>query len=569
MAHLRATLAVLCVLLAQSSTALRAQDPSGILVMFRVTAERPNGELIIDRGSSDRLEVGDRVLVLPRSRQRLRGKIQSVDARSAVVALDQRTARAAPGTRGEAWLPKERFRRQKKPAPRKPEAKKAKPDAERAKEAEDPDQLPRPRWTNRDENWRPGMPLLSGVRPVRPENRAWRASGRAYTTGLASYAAADGTRNSYLRTGADMLYENLFGAGGELRFDSEFNAKTEQNNIRGADILIRRLGYTYGGSRFAENRIDGGRFLHAEVPEFGVMDGVAWSRRLENGHRVGASLGFLPEPDDDFESFQDLSVAGFYRWTSGELEELSITGGYQKTFHSGKSDRDLLIGKFAYTPREGWNLFGTTWIDLYTGNDSAKSEDLEVTQAVVNAARFYDDGSGIDVSFWHQIFPALLRRENRFIAADRLDRDRHDRLTLSAWMPSGSTMLRAVVGIWNDEDESGGSLELSAERPEVFWEDGTTAITLAGGDAAYETFASARLRTGRRTARGRWELSYDFTYHHQVGFPSDFNDIFQHRVFGEHNFDLEGPWDLSSWVDANLWDSDFSIALGFYLQRRF
>ena len=83
-----------------------------------------------------------------------------------------------------------------------------------------------------------------------------------------------------------------------LHFDGEVDWLTEQNDESGLDLLVRRLSYAWGGTRFTAQRWEGGRFLQHGMPEFGVLDGIEWTRRRENGHRYGVSVGFLPEPDD-------------------------------------------------------------------------------------------------------------------------------------------------------------------------------------------------------------------------------------------------------------------------------
>lgn len=536
------------------------QDETGILVMFRVTSVQPRGRLVIDRGETDKLEEGDTLVVLPRNGGRLSGRVTRVEARTAVVELDDVNSAPPVGTRGEVWLPKLRF------------ARTTDPDRARTKTEDSLPTEPRPpaEWQNTDEEWKPGMPLLTRVRPVRPENRTWSMTGRAFLSSQLSHVPRSGSSNSWFRSGADVTFQNPFHNGGDLRVDGELNYKTSYSEDRAPDLLVRRAAYTLGGTRYARDRFDFGRFMQHDLSEFGVMDGVAWSRRRENGHRFGASLGFLPEPNDDFRSFKDFQLSAHYQWVADEYERVSLTGGFQKTFHYGKSDRDLLLARFSVTPEEGWEFYGTTWIDLYTGNDSAKKHFIELTQALLVAARRYDDGSGLDISLWHQMFPDVLANVKRYMPPNRVASDRHDRLTINAWLPRGEdTMVRGTAALWNDEDESGGSLEFGIDQQRLFFENGSTGVVLYAADAAFESAFGALVRTGRRTETARWEVSYDFGYHHRVGFPSDFADIIQHRIFGEYEMPMDGGWDLRGWADSNLYDGDVSVAVGFWVQKRF
>ena len=83
-----------------------------------------------------------------------------------------------------------------------------------------------------------------------------------------------------------------------------------------------------------------------------------------SGHRVGASVGFMPEPNAQFESGKDFQVAAFYRWVADATERLSAAAAVQKTWHNGATDRDLLITNLHYVPLEGWTFHGTTWVDF-------------------------------------------------------------------------------------------------------------------------------------------------------------------------------------------------------------
>src|SRR5215813_259492 len=62
--------------------------------------------------------------------------------------------------------------------------------------------------------------------------------------------------------------------------------------INGVSGVLYRLSYSIGGDRFAPDRIEVGRFLQYGMPEFGVLDGVEWDRRLAGGDSFGASVGF-------------------------------------------------------------------------------------------------------------------------------------------------------------------------------------------------------------------------------------------------------------------------------------
>src|SRR5690606_38127268 len=103
------------------------------------------------------------------------------------------------------------------------------------------DGLTRPDWQNKDEAYRKGAPLLSGLRPLHPAERAPRMTGRTFVISEVTLDREDSLDNSFFRVGTDLDYENPFGKGGGLRFDTEIDYRTEQDESRGFDLLPRRL----------------------------------------------------------------------------------------------------------------------------------------------------------------------------------------------------------------------------------------------------------------------------------------------------------------------------------------
>jgi hypothetical protein len=100
------------------------------------------------------------------------------------------------------------------------------------------------------------------------------------------------------------------------------------------------------------------------MPEFGCSTASSSACGSTAADSIGASLGFMPEPDPELHTGDDVQIAGFYRWVRDESEELSLSGGYQKTFHHLEADRDLFVGTVSYLPPDGWTLQGTAWVDL-------------------------------------------------------------------------------------------------------------------------------------------------------------------------------------------------------------
>jgi len=67
------------------------------------------GRATLDRGRVDGLRAGDRIVLHPRDGLPIEGHVLEVSERSASVEFDDPARTAEPGTRGEAWVPRERL----------------------------------------------------------------------------------------------------------------------------------------------------------------------------------------------------------------------------------------------------------------------------------------------------------------------------------------------------------------------------------------------------------------------------------------------------------------------------
>jgi hypothetical protein len=544
-------LLVLALLLAAPA---RAQEGEEVERLELRVVSAAAGVVVVDRGRSDGVAEGDAVTLRPRDGGAYEGAVVRVKERSADVELQDRTFVPAPGTRGEVAVP--RARRAAPP-----------PDAGTTPEAPaPPEHVP---WENEDKGYGPGQPLLADVRPVRPEERRRRVTGRAYLIGELARDSDDDWENSFLRVGAEIDFENPFLKGDGIHFQAELDYLTEHDDGEGLDLLVQGLSYRRGGTRFDASRWEAGRFAQLGMPEFGVLDGFEWGRRRGNGHRYGASIGFLPEPDDDFESLSDLQVAGYYEWVSGDREQLAFGGGFQKTWHDGEPDRDLLVAKLRYLPLHGWDVHGIAWVDFYTGSDDIKGQGVEVTQAIAGIGREWAKG-GVDLSYRRLRFPELLR-QGEFLPppANEIANDRYDRVALDFWKSvGGESRAHGYAAGWDDEDGSGGAGELGLELRDFLLRRSRADLTVFVSFADHEDVAGARASIGQVSGSTRWDLFYEVSEHHIDGFPSDINDLIQHRIrasLGAHR----ATWDATLYGEATLYDTEFAWTFGLFFQRRF
>jgi hypothetical protein len=559
------TLLLVLVLLVLAG-ALRAQDEPYDEVELRVTNSRP-GIAIIDRGSTDGLAVRDRIVFHPRGGGAKQGTVTRVEERNAVVELAERALELAPGTKGTVRIPRSRG-----VAPVADEPTPTATSEPQAQETQPPQQ--HPEWRNRDQDWKRGDPLLAKVTPLRPEQRPATITGRFYSIGDAIHSSEDHRSDLFVRAGADVEYDNLFGGGETLHLDGELNYRQtevpDDEDEVARRLRIDRASYAIGGTRFRPTRFEVGRFLQNGMPEFGVVDGAEWNRRSSGGDRYGVSAGFMPEPDEDYHTGDDFQLAGFYRWVSDETEQLAFSSGFQKSFHHGAADRDLFVLDVDYLPDEGWTFFGTAWLDWYTDGDDAKGPGLSPTQVIADLGRRYDDGSAIDFVYTHLEFPEMDRNEFRPVTLQQLEDDHAERLALRGNAPVAQRagMFGEIAG-WLDEDDAGGDGELGFSFDDWLVQRSSTDFAVFGVRGSSVTSVGARASFDTYGPGGGWRFDYELANNRSQGFTDDNDDLIQHRARVTRDVESSTGWSFSAYFELGLWDAENSLAGGFYLQKSF
>lgn len=536
------------------ATAPDAQESSIERVELRVVTTRADGTFEVDRGASDGVEEGQLVLFFPRSGGTFDGSVVEVLDRSAFVMPHIAELELPSGTAGEVLIPVTAL-------PDEPAGQRTIPDAP---VDHDP-------WSNADEAWNPGMPLLSYARAVQPHERPVQFNGRAYFWGQYLSTNDPGEVDSAYRSGADMKWDNLFGNGGTLHIDGELaileyglggDERVDDTNLR-----VDRLSYSLGGTRFIPARLTAGRFLQVGVPEFGVLDGAEYALRMSGGDAFGVSLGFMPEPNGDFRSGNDFQVAAFYRWVADETETLALTGGVQHTWHNGAPDRELLLAKLEYLPLEGWRLLGTVWIDHYDSGDDVKGSGFEVSQAHASASRRWDDGTSLRFAYARIVFPETDADLFTVVPPETLANFHDDRLSSNGVLPlSERCDLLGEVGVWVDDIDRGGDAELGLGIDDLVLERSRANMSVFAVRGKFDTTVGARLGYARQVDNGRWSVSYEWAQHDITGFEDDNDDLYQQRLSASRDYRF-GSWDLSLIGTAFLWDGDDAWSLGLNVHK--
>ncbi|HEX5051651.1 MAG TPA: hypothetical protein VFZ65_07770 [Planctomycetota bacterium] len=532
------------------AVAVVAQEDVFEQLPLRVSSLRPDGSLVVDRGRRDLVEVGDRVVLSPRNGPVVQGAVVEVDDRTALVEIVDRTAVLPIGTKGHVLLPRTRT-------------------AQRPAEVTEPTETPPP--PPADEEWRPGMPLLGHTRPPRPNERPRAAvNGRTYTSANL-VRTLDSWTHSFLISGMDVEVANPNGDGGVLRFHGEFDWMTETSERTGTDIRLYDVSYEHGGTRFEPVHWQIGRFLPRDMPEFGLLDGAQIGLRREGGDRIGCSVGYLPELDEDLESLADLQVAAWYIWTSGVGERVTWGIGYQKSWHRLEADRDLVVVKTRFLPLDDWDLSATVWIDFYGGNDNLKNDPFEISRANAFVTRRWKGSGGLEFAYDHESYPDLLRRElPQTIQPATLATAHQDRLSAYAYTLSAeNTRWYTRLTGWTDEQDDGFTGEFGVEAPGLLQKGARTGIAVYDVQGLGKSVAGVRLDHGGEFSYGRLDLLYELGYVHQDGFPSNRDDLLQHRLGILVGPDLGASWACSIYADGTLYDKELSFGLGIYLQRHF
>lgn len=530
-------------------------------VHVRVTAAS-GGAIYIDKGRAAGIAPGDEVVFTP-PQGVVNATVQSISRNSARCSILSGTTRIDVGTRGEVIVPNDRL----------------------SGSRDEPDQPNRevpshPEWTRPPEDWDRSQPLLAPTTSRRPEEREREFHGRLFGQYLHTWNRHYGhNQYSLARVGASVWLENPFGRAGAIHIDGELNRRganlfDDDDDVDGPGRLDR-VSYRYGDSDEDSVRIELGRFLSYAMPEFGVVDGAEVDYRIAPGHQVGASLGFLPEPFPALVSGRDFQVGTFYRWTADEEETITTALGFQKTWHRGTPDRELLVGSMGYIPNSHWSLHGTIWGDFYDKRDHLKSSSFEVTEANMQPIFRLDDIRGVGAHISYVRWPQLLRREFSPFIERQVVSNRVFRYGVFAWHELGERMrVDGRADDWRDARfGSGTSWETRLSVRQMPWDNGDVSIAVFGTNGAYSSGPGLRASINRRGPRCSASLSYDIADYRigeQLAGPSGGgpSNLVQQGVRTHFDFTLTPKRTVSVFTDYRFGNSQNAIQAGLFFQER-
>jgi len=539
---------------------------------LRVAATPRPGEVVVDRGARDGLAVGDTVTFHPRDGGEHIGQVREVLSDRATVALAPGAPALPLGTRGSARV----LRAARTPtAPSAPAPADAQTAADAAGLAPDPSTEGRAERPAATDAWTSDQPLLAGTPALRPAERPRALTGRFWTSFDAIEGLETARRDTFLRVGTDLALENPFGSGGVLVFDGEVTHRTRsfapEMNASDEDaalLRIDRLYYEVGGTRFEPERWTFGRFVSRDLPELGVQDGVEWSRRSAGGHEFGGAVAALPELDPRLDGTSDLGLTAWYRWAPAANAEQMLTAAFHKSFHDGRSDRDLFVLKAQHLPRDGWTAVGSAWVDLHTGDDV--DEGLRLTEAHLAAGRSFSGLHDVRVVYTHREFPELLRGDRPRVGVEALADGALDRLGVAGSMAlPGRRRVTGRAGAWADEDDSGGDFELGYDTRAPLLPDARLELGLFVAQGETSALRGARASLAQVLGAVDWRLTYEVQEDRFDGFEALNDDALQHRVRASGNWFGATGWLLEVYAELQLQDIDDAVLVGFHFGRSF
>ncbi|MDZ4773849.1 MAG: hypothetical protein SGI72_12030 [Planctomycetota bacterium] len=561
----------------------------GVFAQERIRVEvsitsSSGGSHYVDRGRIDGLEIGDSVTFFPSTALAAEGTVRAVSKNSARVELAPGSAAVGIGDRGEILIPKVRV--QPKPiAPPIPA-----PETERnvVVPAPVPTTPPtlvaptvtplveHPAWTHPPEEWQLDKPLLAPAFGLRPEERERRVRGRAWLQSQYTRDSEGGSRTySNSSVGVDATMENPFGRGGELRIGAagwsrSFDVESENDQDTQSRFRLNRLSYTVGGTEDHPTRWNLGRFLQSGLPEFGLLDGAEWNRRLSNGDEFGVSIGAMPVPTSSLSTFDDVQAAAFYRRALDDEHKSSVGLGYQNTWHDGEQDRNLLLAEARFEPGRSVSIRSTAWLDMYGSEDEIKGSGFELTEFLVALSWRVSTASGLGLTLSHRKIPELLRSELQDFDPATIRDSKLERIALNGWTSvSAQVRLDGRVDRWSDESDDGTAGELGAALRDFVWDRGELRASVFYSSGTYSSGPGGRLTASKSFERASASFGYEYVDYEQKGFAGDQRQLAQQSLFGTVDFPVSERWDLSLLGDRRFGDNQDSWSLGFMLQTRF
>jgi len=527
-----------------------AAEPQDVLVPCTVTGTS-GASIFVDVGSTQGLEPGDRVRFEPFGRPAAFGAVRAVSSTSARVELES-GGPVDVGDTGAVAVPRARL------------------DALAAAQTPPPPGVPEhPPWTHPPEEWSSSTPLLAPSATARERRATRRGSLFLQYDATFDREGTDST-SQFARAGLDATWENLLARGETIDFDGEVVARSFDSGADSDDdarLRLQRLSYAEGGGRSLPTRWQAGRFLQSGFVEFGLLDGVEVTRRTGAAWHVGASLGLLPEPTFELDSGDDTQIALYARRERTGPTGLAYGVGYQKTFHDGSADRDLLAVDADWQPARAFTLHGAMLVDVYTSNERAKDSGLELTELHLFGNWRVDERTTVGLSHDRTRLPDIERAGFVEIPADVLREQRFERTGARvSRRVTDDLRLSARFDQWRSQDDDGLGGELRGDWSGLPWRGANLAAAVSSNQGTFSDVTALRLALDQATTIGSWRLAWELARNELTSAVVGEDSLLEQSLRASFDTRL-GRTSLSLYVEQFFGDGQDATSLGLHLRR--
>ncbi len=432
-----------------------------------------------------------------------------------------------------------------------------------------------PPWTRKEEPRAADQPLLAPAYARPAKDRPMTIHGQIYSQLQLMLDRGGGRESTYEldRIGTRLNITNPFGQGGRIQFAGDFDRRAvtvqDGQGRSESNLTLDRLSYAIGGEQYSSYRAEGGRFISIYLPEIGLMDGVEGALLLESGLKIGAGIGAYPDSTPERRTGDEFGFHIFADFQPLGPEHLDAVIGYQKTWHKGGLDRDVLIGRISCMPTKELWLYGSAKVDVYTSDDTIKETGPQLTEAWAQARYTFSPRTGVSAAASHYTWPDTKLNEYRYIPPELIRTGRVDRFDLTGWQEIVKDVrLTGRGNYWTDQRGNGYGGEGDVDWDKAF----DLPVAVHGAvfydQASYNEGMGFRAEVRPSSGDIQWFAGYEFYQYRFTGLISDDGSRIRHTLRAGVGWQM-GSWYYNLTADHYFGDSEDAFSLGAFIEYRF
>ncbi|MCA8953359.1 MAG: hypothetical protein KDE27_27855 [Planctomycetes bacterium] len=432
-----------------------------------------------------------------------------------------------------------------------------------------------PPWERNEPTRDAEQPLLVPTFGQRPDERPAELDGRLFAIGQWTRDNGGDRSSDYLlgRFGVRADATNWLGAAERIRFAGEFDERRvmvpdrpDQSDSSGR---IDLLSVALGTEQWAPTGFEVGRFYSSVLPEIGLVDGAEVVRRYQNGLRFGGGVGAYPRPFPSRMTTDDMGAHAFVDFTANAQRTFAATLGFQKTWHRGAPDRDLVLVRLEGRPATGVSLFGSAKVDIYTSGDTIKGSGPELTEAF-GTARWDGRNAGTGLSLTHFSWPELKRAEYQNLPVELVQNGEVERASWSGWVrPWNPVRGRLRFDTWRDQDRDGTSVTFDGDVRDVIGDGSSLLVSVFRSDGGFSSGPGARVLLRAPLAGGAWRAGYRWHRYELQGLVTGAETYTRQSAELGLGLPVSDNGDLDAVIEHWFGDRENAWSLGIYVQWRF